>query len=185
MRVDDGALFDMNTYLNSLRPPAGVKDDAAAIARGRLVFRKECTTCHNDDQSRFVPPNIVPFNDTVEFVENAPPRPALFPPYEGTLIANRDFARLAPVRDSAGIFDDKMIINDASSRNQPRGSALPLLLDLARKPNFLHDSSVPSLAELVDPARGEMEPHPFFVSSAGDRDDLVIFLQSLDDERQP
>lgn len=183
MRVDDSALFDMNTYLDSLRAPAGIKNDATAIARGRLVFRQECTTCHNDDQSRFVPPNIVPFNDTVELVENAPPRPALFSPYEGKLVARRDFARLAPIRDSVGIFDDKMIVNDASSRNQPRGSALPLLLDLARKPNFLHDSSVGSLHDLVDPARGGTEPHPFFVTDAADRDALVAFLESLDDER--
>jgi hypothetical protein len=130
-----------------------------------------------------VPPNIVPFNDTVELVENAPSRPALFPPYEGKLIDDRDFARLAPIRDSAGIFDDKMIVNDASSRNQPRGSALPLLLDLARKPHFLHDASVASLAELIDPARGEAEPHPFFVSDSDDRADLVAFLESLDDEQ--
>lgn len=184
IRVDDGALFDMNTYLNSLRAPAGIKDDAAAIAQGRLVFRQQCTTCHNDDQSRSVPTNIVPFNDTVELVENAPPRPALFPPYKGKLVDNRDFARLAPIRDSAGIFDDKWIVNDASSRNQPRGSALPLLLDLARKPAFLHDQSVPTLADLIDPARGDAEPHPFFVTEAADREALVTFLESLDDEER-
>ncbi len=181
MRVDDSALFDMNTYLNSLPAPAGVKTDVAAIARGRLVFRGQCTSCHNDDQSRFVPPNIVPFNDTVELLDNAPPRPALLPPYKGALVADRSFARLAPARDSAGIFDDKWIIVDASVRNQPRGSALPQLLDLARKPNFLHDSSVSSLDELVDPARGDDAPHPFFVADVDQRKDLVSFLQSLDD----
>ncbi|HYQ15091.1 MAG TPA: hypothetical protein VEQ58_05030 [Polyangiaceae bacterium] len=185
IRVDDGALFDMNAYLDSLPAPTGVKGSIAAIARGRLVFRQQCTTCHNDDQSRFVPPNIVPFNDTVELVDNAPARPALLPSYRGKLIADRDVARLAPIRDSAGIFDDKWIVNDASSRNQPRGSALPQLLDLARKPNFLHDSSVASLADLVDPARGENDPHPFFVTDAADRDALVTFLESLDDRPQP
>jgi len=183
MRVDDSALFDMNTYLNSLPAPAGLKTDTAAIARGRSVFRRECTSCHNDDQSRFVPTNIVPFNDTVELFENAPPRPALLPAYKGALIADRSFARLVPARDSAGIFDDKWIIVDASVRNQPRGSALPLLLDLARKPNFLHDSSVSSLDELMDPARGNNAPHPFFISDAGQRSDVVTFLQSLDDQQ--
>lgn len=183
MRVDDSALFDLNTYLNSLPAPAGVKKDSATIARGRSVFRDACTSCHNDDQSRFVPTNIVPFNDTVELLENAPPRPALLPAYKGVLVADRSFARLAPIRDSAGIFDDKWIVVDASVRNQPRGSALPQLLDLARKPNFLHDSSVGSLSELLNPSRGKDAPHPFFVDNAAERNDVVIFLESLDDQK--
>jgi len=181
IRVDDTALFDMNAYLNSLRAPAGIKTDAEGSARGRLVFRRECTSCHNDDQSRFVPPNIVPFNDTVEFFANAPARPDLFPGYAGKVAADRSLARLAPVRDSVGIFDDKWIIVDASNRNQPRGGALPLLLDLARKPNFLHDSSVASLDELLDPERGARAPHPFYVADGDERADLVTFLESLDD----
>ena len=183
MRVDDAALFDMNLYLNSLPAPAGVKTDPAAIARGRSVFRSTCTSCHNDDQSRFVPPNIVPFNDTVELFENAPARSGLLPAYKGALIADRSASRLAPARDSAGIFDDKWIIVDASVRNQPRGSALPQLLDLARKPNFLHDSSVASLTDLLDPARGKNAPHPFFVSDAAERADVAAFLESLDDQQ--
>jgi len=181
IRVDDTALFDMNAYLNSLAAPAGVKTDAEGAARGRLVFRSECTSCHNDDQSRFVPPNIVPFNDTVEFFANAPARPDLFPRYAGKVVADRSAARLAPARDSAGIFDDKWIIVDASNRNQPRGSALPLLLDLARKPNFLHDSSVASLDELLDPERGARAPHPFYIADTNERADVVTFLESLDD----
>ena len=181
MRVDDTALFDMNAYLSALPAPAGVKGDAAATARGRLVFRRECTSCHNDDQSRFVPTNIVQFNDTVDLYGNAPPRPALFPAYAGALVADRSAARLVPIRDSVGIFDDKVVVVDASVRNQPRGSALPLLLDLARKPNFLHDNSAGSLADLLDPARGKTMPHPFYVSDAGERQDLIVFLKSLDD----
>jgi len=184
MRVDDTALFDMNLYLNSLPAPAGVKTDLAAIARGRSVFRSECTSCHNEDQSRFVPPNIVQFNDTVELYENAPARPALLPSYKGALIADRSASRLVPARDSAGIFDDKWIIVDASVRNQPRGSALPQLLDLARKPNFLHDSSVASLVDLLDPERGKNAPHPFYVADAAERDDVAAFLESLDDQGQ-
>ena len=181
MRVDDTALFDMNTYLSELPAPDGVKDDPAAIARGRVVFRAECTSCHNDDQSRFVPTNIVAFNDSVELFENAPPRPALFPGYASKVVADRSFARLAPIRDAKGIFDDKVVVVDASVRNQPRGSALPLLLDLARKPKFLHDDSVASLSDLLDSTRGKSEPHPFFVDDS-QRDDLIAFLESLDDQ---
>ncbi len=180
IRVDDTALFDMNTYLSSLPAPAGVKTDPAAIARGRLIFRAQCTSCHNDDQSRFVPTNVVPFNDTVEFFENAPKRPALFPGYKGAFVADRSAARLAPVRNAPGIYDDKLVIVEASNRNQPRGNTLPLLLDLARKPTFLHDDSASSLDNLLDRARGEDAPHPFFVDDSKQRRDVAAFLQSLD-----
>ncbi len=180
IRVDDTALFDMNTYLSSLPAPAGVKTDPAAIARGRQIFRAQCTSCHNDDQSRFVPTNIVPFNDSVEFFENAPKRPALFPGYKGAFVADRSAARLAPVRNAPGIYDDKMVIVEASNRNQPRGNSMPLLLDLARKPTFLHDDSASSLDNLLDQARGEKAPHPFFVDGVKQRRDVAAFLESLD-----
>ncbi|HYP89545.1 MAG TPA: hypothetical protein VEQ59_15360 [Polyangiaceae bacterium] len=182
MRVDDTKLFDLNAYMSGLAAPAGVKSDPPAIARGRSVFRRECTSCHNDDQSRFVPQNIVAFNDSVELFENAPERRALFPGYVGKLLASRDDAGLAPVRNSDGIFDDKLIIVEASNRDQPRGDALPLLMDLARKPNFLHDSSVASLDELLDPDARAEAPHPFFIADPDDRADVVQFLNSLDDQ---
>lgn len=65
-------------------------------------------------------------------------------------------------------------------RGEVRGIALPLLLDLARKPVFLHDNSVPSLNDLFDPKRGAMAPHPFFVTDPGSRSALIAFLRSLD-----
>lgn len=179
IRVDDAALFDMNAYLNKAPAPEGAEVDAAASARGRALFRTQCTSCHNEDQSRFVPTNIVPYNDSVEFFDNAPARPALFPDYSGKIVASRATARLAPVRNSGGIFDDKLVIVEASNRNQPRGSALPLLLDLDRKPTFLHDDSAGSLEELLDPARGAGAPHPFYLDDAEQRADMAAFLTSL------
>lgn len=179
IRVDDAALFDMNLYLNSAPAPEGAEVDAASRERGRALFRVSCTSCHNEDQSRFVPTNIVPYNSSVEFFDNAPARPALFPDYSGEIVASRATARLAPVRNSDGIFDDKLVIVEASNRNQPRGSALPLLLDLDRKPKFLHDDSAGSLDELLDPARGEGAPHPFYLDDAEQRADMAAFLTSL------
>ena len=60
-----------------------------------------------------------------------------------------------------------------------RGTALPLLLDLARKPNFLHDSSVPTLDNLLDGTRGPNAPHPFYLTDPGQRADMVEFLREL------
>jgi len=186
IRVDEDALKDLNAYVSSLPSPDGIKTDQDATARGRLVFRQACTSCHNDDQSRFVPQNIVPFNANVDLFSNAPARPDLFPGWDGDVLAQRTAAGLVPVRNAAGTFDDKLVIVEASNRDQPRGSALPLLLDLARKPAFLHDDSVSSLADLLDPTkRDASDPHPFFVEDADDRSDVVAFLKSLDDQPLP
>ena len=78
------------------------------------------------------------------------------------------------------IFDDKMAVVNASGRGEKRGIAMPLLLDLARKPVFLHDNSVPSLDALFSATRGATAPHPFHVADAGRRADLVQYLRSLD-----
>lgn len=184
-------LLDMNAYLFSLAAPPGVAADAALLATGRAVFRQRCTSCHNEDQSRFVPENIVPFNDKVDLYGNAPPRPDLFPAWNGAVLAARPqppFAGLVPKRDFPGTFDDKLIITEASNKNHPRGDALPLLMDLAQKPGFLHDQSVrvgtpeASLNLLLDPVRTTDAPHPFFVADAAQRSAVVAFLRSLDDK---
>jgi len=57
-----------------------------------------------------------------------------------------------------------MIVVDASDRGEPRGVAMPLLLDLARTTVFLHDVSVASLDALLDPSRGKRAPHPFYLA---------------------
>jgi hypothetical protein len=77
------------------------------------------------------------------------------------------------------IFDDKMAVVNASIRNGlPRGTAMPLLLDLARKPVFLHDNSVPTLEALLDGSRGPNAPHPFAVADAATRADVIAYLKS-------
>ncbi|MDB4987349.1 MAG: hypothetical protein JWN04_2527 [Myxococcaceae bacterium] len=195
LKCNQTKLLDMNAYLDSTHPPAGVKADTNAIAMGRSVFRQQCTSCHNDDSSIFVPENIVAFNAVADLFANAPPRPALFPAWNPALISPRPgppFAPLVPAKDDATtIFDDKLIINEPSNYQQPRGDALPLLLDLARKPSFLHDDEVKaetptaSLALLLDPVRGANAPHPFYVQDGSSRAAVVTFLQSLDDTPRP
>ncbi|MEJ7668594.1 MAG: hypothetical protein WKH97_07655 [Casimicrobiaceae bacterium] len=171
VRVDNTKLLDMNAYLFGLQAPKGATVDQQASARGRDLFlTRGCTDCHNVDQGRFVPTFIVPMKTI--FPGDAPV----------VLLASR-MPPLNPILDTPGvIFDDKMAVVNASLRGLQRGIALPLLLDLARKPVFLHDNTVPSLDVLFNPSRGPTVPHPFYVPDAAQRNDLVLFLRSLGTE---
>jgi cytochrome c2 len=168
VRVDNGKLLDLNAYLVSLPAPKGERGDGKMVSRGRDLFRASgCVTCHNVDQSKPVPAGIVPMK-------------SIFPGDNPVVLAQR-MPPLNPVMDTPGVlFDDKMAVVNASIRGEVRGIALPLLLDLARKPVFLHDNSVPSLDRLFDPTRGTTAPHPFFISDTHARADLIAFLHSLD-----
>lgn len=173
-RVDNQKLLDMNAYTNSLPAPEASGYDDAAASRGRELFRRNCTTCHNVDQSRPVPSFVVPMT-------------RIFPGYNPTILAQRPVEppfrpmALAPIQDDpASIYDDKTVVVDASQRMDLRGSVMPLLLDLARKPNFLHDSSVPTFDALLNPSRGANAPHAVYLEDEGERADVAEFLKSLD-----
>jgi len=168
VRVDNGKLLDLNAYLARLEAPPGARVDAAASARGRETFRTAgCTSCHNVDQSRPVPTSTLAMK-------------TVFPGDNPAVLAQRE-PPLNPVVNTPGsIFDDKMAVVNASLRGEVRGLALPLLLDLARKPVFLHDNSVASLDELFDSRRGASAPHPFYLADRKKRAEVVEFLRSLD-----
>lgn len=165
-RVDDRKLFDMNAYTDSLPAPKGAQVDTAASSRGRDLFMQNCTTCHNVDQSKPVPPVLIEMK-------------TIWPGYSPVVIAQRT-PPMSAIQNSPGTFDDKMIVEDASGRGEKRGVALPLLLDLARKPFYLHDASVPNLEAFLDPSRGEKAPHPFYLPDGAQRGDVIQFLKSLD-----
>ena len=167
VRVDNEKLLDLNAYLMNLAAPAGEKNDTKAIARGREAFRTQgCTTCHNVDQSKRVPSSLIPMK-------------TIFPGDNPVVLAQR-MPPLNPVMDTPGyFFDDKMAVFNASIRGDIRGMALPLLFDLARKPSFLHDDTVPTLNVLFDSSRGLNAPHPFYISDMNQRKDLIAFLRSL------
>jgi cytochrome c2 len=168
LRVDNTKLMDLNAYMVSLPAPPGAQISEQAYASGQQVFRTAgCTSCHNLDQSKPVPSMVIPMK-------------RIFPGDNPMVIAPRQ-APLTPVEGTPGAtFDAKMAVVNASLRGDIRGVALPLLLDLARKPAFLHDKSVAGLDELFDSKRGSMAPHPFFVSNPQQRADLVLFLKALD-----
>jgi len=166
MRVDNTKLLDLNAYFNSLPAPDGARVDAKSAERGKALFRTSCTACHNVDQRKKVGPMIVPMK-------------TIFPGDNPVVLAQRD-PPLNPVMNTVhNIFDDKMIVVNASMRGLERGIAIPLLLDLARKPVFLHDNSVTDLERLLDPGRGATEPHPFFVKDPSARKDMIAFLRNL------
>ena len=177
LRVDNQKLLDLNAYTDGLSAPAAPAGlDSAKMAAGKVLFQTHCTTCHNVDQSKPVPTFVVPLASGS----------AIFPGYTPTILAQRPVelpfrtAAFAPLQDDPNtIFDDKLVVVEASRRGDVRGLAMPVLLDLARKPAFLHDDSVPSLDSLVDPSRGAKSPHPFFLPSATERAEMVEFLRSL------
>ena len=168
VRVNETKLTDMNAFLFALAAPAGKAGDPAVIARGRTAFQSHsCTNCHNVDQGKFVPTFIVPMK-------------TIFPGDNPVVLLPHRTPPLNPILDTPGVFfDDKMAVVNASLRGLERGTALPLLLDLDRKPVFLHDNSVSSLDELFDSSRGADAPHAFFVSDAAQRNDIITFLRSL------
>ena len=167
VRVDNAKLLNLNAYFVSLQAPPGAAVDARTAARGRVAFRSAgCTGCHNVDPGRRVPSFLVPMK-------------TIFPGDNPVVLAPR-MPPLNPVVNTPdSIFDDKMAVVNATLRGDIRGIAMPLLLDLARKPVFLHDKSVASLDELLDAKRGSTAPHPFYL---GDRQraDVVAFLNGLD-----
>ncbi|MBA2684270.1 MAG: hypothetical protein H0U66_07265 [Gemmatimonadaceae bacterium] len=168
LRVDEKMLLDLNAYMVSLPAPRGADVDAATFAAGRALFRTVgCTSCHNADQSKAVPTRMIPMK-------------TIFPGDNPVTLAQR-MPPLNPVLNTeASIFDDKMVIVNASLRGEIRGIAMPLLLDLARKPVFLHDNSVPTLDALLNPSRGTSSPHPFYLADGKQRSAVVSYLRALD-----
>lgn len=168
IRVDNKKLLDLNAYVINLEAPRGENGNRQAVKRGEESFKTiGCTACHNADQKKPVPANIIPMK-------------TIFPGDNPVTLAQR-MPPLNPVLNtSASFFDDKMAVVNASLRGEIRGNAMPLLFELFRKPAFLHDSSVTSLDMLFDSSRGSNAPHAFYISDARVRADIVAYLRSLD-----
>ncbi len=167
VRVDNTKLIDLNAYFVSLQAPQGANVDRRTASRGREVFRTAgCTGCHNVDQGKRVPSFILPMA-------------RIFPGDAPVTLAQR-MPPLNPVVDTPGsFFDDKMAVVNASVRGEVRGNAMPMLLDLARKPKFLHDDTVSSLDDLLNARRGATAPHPFYLQDS-QRAEVIEYLRGLD-----
>jgi cytochrome c2 len=167
LRVDEAKLRALNAYMVSLQAPPGAQVAGDVVARGRQTFRTAgCMSCHNVNQGRPVPATIHAMAQ-------------VFPGDSPVILAQRT-PPLSPIMNTdSSTIDDKASVLNASVRGEKRGLAMPLLLDLARKPVFLHDNSVPNLNDLFDPHRGPRAAHPFYITDARQRADLVDYLRSL------
>lgn len=170
-RVDDQKLRDMQAYVFALQPPPASEVNEEMAMRGQKLFRANCTSCHNIDQSKPVPATLVDLKK-------------LWLAYAPVVAGMRGDKKLSPILNSPGDFDDKMVIIDASVHGGLRGNALPLLLDLERTTLFLHNASVKSLDELLNPKRGKTAPHPFYFDDKKQREDMIEFLHGLDTDSE-
>ncbi|MGB1408916.1 MAG: hypothetical protein ACPG6O_10950, partial [Alloalcanivorax venustensis] len=122
----------------------------------------------------------------------------LYPAYNDELLVlfeRSTVSDFSDVQDARGgpapAYDDSVVALDATLRGGRRGFAQPLLLALDGKARFLHDGSVrgsdarDGLDRLLDPARGEQAPHPFYFPETLDQGDdaqgraaLVEYLRS-------
>jgi hypothetical protein len=165
-RLDSRKLADMNAFLADLPIPQGADVDPAAAARGKQVFvSQRCIDCHQIDPQKPLPNMLVDLK-------------TLWPAYKPEVLGYR-MPPFAPLANSPGVYDDKLVVVDASDRSARRGIPPVFLVDLARKPFFLHDASVPTMEALFDPRRGSQEPHPFYVEDGAGRADLITFLKGL------
>ncbi len=172
VRVDETKLQNMEVYLSKLRAPKGVTFEKNTVSRGEELFKNPkvgCTSCHNADQTLAVMKDILSMN-------------VIFKGDNPVAFRKRDNLVNPLQNTAASTYDDKMIVINASLRGLNRGVAMPLLMDLAKKPAYLHDGSVPTLYKLLDPNRGENVPHAYYIESANDRNDLVTYLKTLDDD---
>jgi uncharacterized protein (TIGR03437 family) len=152
-------------------------------AQGRTIFRTTraaggagCTSCHQVDPNKFVPPIIIPIA-------------SMYPGYSPTVVFNRA-APLSPIQKSFGgpspIYDNRLVVMDASPIGGVRGYALPLKLDLARRTSLLHDDEITGVSfddaadTMMNSAKRDPKAaHPFFVAAANDRKALIEFMKSL------
>jgi hypothetical protein len=161
-RVDRDAVSALTAYLGTLLPPDPELADARSIDAGRSVFRKAgCGTCHLE--APVAGGAVVPLA-------------VLVPGYHAPGDA---------IDDPMLAYDDRIARAPGEDSISRRGYKVPPLLGLWLSAPYLHDGSVATLDELVDPRRGDGSPHPYFVDVARERRDLAAFLNAWDGRRYP
>ncbi len=136
-------------YLSTLRPVKNPSVNQAAAERGRKAFAESCIMCHSPAHGYFTNQRVIPFD---AIGSNSPPTKRM--------------------TDTGGI------------------RVAPLLSVYATAP-YLHDHSCATIDDLLDPARlvpgspiykkpyTKHPPHPWVVTDAQKRSDIVEFVRSL------
>ena len=153
-------------YLQTLREPDEPVGNGFAIQRGELTYANECLDCHG----------AMGAMSATEMV----PLFSLKVPYAPTTLLARGFPYSDALNDLSTTYDDRLIIFDrlyspVQVPAQARDLSAPHLTGLYLRSMFLHDGSVASLDDLLNPARGAGAPHPFYVGEL-ERSDLIEFL---------
>jgi hypothetical protein len=163
-RVNRDDIKALTVFLGGVLPPEQSLPDERVIDSGRRVFRRSgCNECHLE--GRGAGGAVVPL---------------------GTLVAGYGEPRDATVAENPGMgYDDRIALTPGEDSIARRGYKVPSLLGLRWSAPYLHDGSVPTLAVLLSPERGEGAPHAYFISSAAERRELTSFLMAWDGRVYP
>lgn len=167
LRVEETKLHDLAAYTDRRGALLAPFEPEDAVKRGQAIFQRACTECHRSSAQFFVPPQVVELQ-------------RLWPGYAPSPLPLERRAPFDAAVDAPGGYDDRLVLMNASLRGLARGYAMPQLVELHRKPAFLHDGSVPTLEALLDPSRGTSAPHPFYLADPAERQDVIRFLRSLE-----
>lgn len=145
----------LREYLLTLKAPAWpfAKPDAAAVERGRTVFRQRCTSCHRDDRCERSESVIA----SRAMVGTDPARSTGYSTAEIALINGSWFGALEPSRATDGYL-------------------APSLRGLWASAPYFHNGSVPTLEGVLDSSK---RPRFFRVlgTTAADYDEAAVGLK--------
>lgn len=166
LRIGQSELQALAVFLESLDEPVKALGNAGARARGEVTYELACAECHGP-VGDVNPHGMVSLSDLVI-------------PYAPTTLLARGFPYSDLLDDRLKTYDDRLVIFDrlfsaVQVPAQAREISSPHLTGLHLRSMFLHDGSVGSLDELLDPSRGAGAPHPFYLPST-ERLELVEFL---------
>jgi YVTN family beta-propeller protein len=198
---------DIFEYMKTIRPPRAKRGlDQASIDAGRALFLQAgCDKCHSGSgwtiSRLFWAPSTATNASLVAATFPATPFPNGFPASwnehdneiegePGTGIAPNQVACVLRNVLSFGVPGDATATaalerkDNATTAQGQKGYNVPSLYGMALGAPYLHHGQVATLEDLLDPS-GPFADHlqagnPVFVPDAGEIDDLVAFLTSID-----
>lgn len=177
-RVAEAELEALRLYTDTLAaPPAPSTLNSANVQQGQGIFNSlGCSGCHQANPKAAATSSVTPLA-------------TLYPAYTPTLLHDRSTAGLgtnveADLQSAEADYSHSVSVFDAGLIGQGKGFAEPLLIGLDQRTVYLHDGRIrgndsqSALMALLDPARGMMAAHPFYVSDPNQRAQLAEYLRS-------